>query len=435
MQGPRRWIDVSDTEAVHAFVEQTDMIGSPSNEAVAAFWKTVEFAVPPWLQARVAQLDPLSPDYFDLQDQLYVFLRGAPYANSSSEFTEIDKEAAIAAYLAYPDRTPHELNRYLRAHAKFADQFDSPLASDVLEVGSGWGFSTEYLARLGHRVTAIDINPDFVDVAARRSERAGLGIDYRLGSFEDLPLRPEEHFDIVYCFEAFHHAREPRATLRRLATRLRPAGQFILFGEPFIDEQMWPAWGLRLDPLSVYCIAKFGWWESGWTRSFMGTLFRAAGLHATFVDESSDLERYMIGRRSRAYGVDQLSHRPAVEGWVRDRDYFISCGDSQLTFYRKLRRLVLEFSNFSPAPLDVRLESEALTSPFHVTLLPGVNCLEVPLPACPATGDWILHLRAKTWNPLRVLGQGEDRELAFHLRRVEEEPVDLMNVAGRSVDR
>ena len=413
-------IDVTDTQAVQLFVQRSDALGLPGSEAVSAYWATVRARVPEWLAARAAQLEPFSKDYFDLQDQLYIFMRGAPYAGAASEFTAIDKDAVVASRLAYPDRKPGELNKYMRAHAKFADQFDSKEACDVLEIGSGWGFSAEYLARLGHRVTGIDINPDFVEAASRRSDGAGLGINYRLGSIEDLPLRPEETFDVIYCFEAFHHAREFRGALARLSGRLRPRGQFILFGEPFIDEGMWPAWGLRIDPLSLYCIAKFGWWESGWTRAFMGSVFRSAGLRATFIDENSDLERYMVGRIDNSFDVDQLTHRPTADGWRRDRHYLVSGGESRLRFYRRLRRVVLDISSFAPHELTARLESPALTAPVFATLAPGTNLIDVPLPACPPMGDWDIHIIAQTWNPFRTFGTGEDRELSFHLCGVEE---------------
>jgi SAM-dependent methyltransferase len=417
-------VDVTDTEAVRAFVEHSDAYGPPGSEAVSAYWRTVSFFLPDWLIARAAQLHPFYNDYFDLQDQLYIFMHGVPYADSTCEFTQIDKEAAVASRLAYPSRTPRELNTYMRAHAKFADQIDSDLACDVLEVGSGWGFSAEYVARLGHRVTAVDINPDFVEVATRRSERSSLGIDYRLGTFENLPLHPNEMFDVAYCFEAFHHARYFCATLSRLVARLRPHGQFIIFGEPFIDESMWQSWGLRLDPLSVYCIAKFGWWESGWTRTFMGGVFRSVGLCSTFVDENSDFERYMVGRRGGSFDADQVSYRPAADGWQRDRHYLVSAGDSRIEFHRPLRRVALDIDNFGTSELSARLESQALPAPVAVTLAPGANRIEVQLGPCPPSGHWELRIVSQTWNPLRALGKGEDRELAFHLRSVEEEPAE-----------
>ncbi len=420
-------VDVTNTDAVRRFVRESDKIGEPASDALAAYWKTVQVHRPDWLLARAAQASPLSKEYFDLQDQLYIFMHGTPYSEKRSEHTIIDKQTAVASHLAYPNRPPRELNKYMRAHAKFADHIDSELPCDVLEVGSGWGFSTEYLARLGHRVTGVDINPDFVEVASLRSERGGLGIDYRQGTFGNLPLGLQERFDLVYCFEAFHHARHSRETLVCLVERLRPKGQFILFGEPFIEESMWPSWGLRLDPLSIYCIAKFGWWESGWTRTFMGSLFRSAGLASRFIDENSDLERYMVGHITNAYNVDQLSYQPEADGWLRYQDYLVSGGNSRIEFYRSLSRVVFRIESFAPHPLWTRFESSALAAPVTVEVVPGSNRFAIPLSACPPTDLWEIRIVSQTWNPLRLLGVGDDRELSFHLSGLEECPISTLS--------
>lgn len=418
-----RRIDMTDTAAVRAFVARSDAIGAPGDTAVTAFWDTIRFFVPDWMRARAAATHPLSRDYFDLQDQLYRFLVGGIYSAVRSEFTPFDKDAAVAGPLAYPNRPPRELNKYMRAHAKMADHIDSDLACDILEVGSGWGFSTEYLARLGHRVTAIDINPDFVDVASRRSAKAGLGIDYRLGTFESLPLQENERFDVIYCFEAFHHAQDFFGTLRRFVARLRAKGQFILFGEPFIPSDMWSSWGLRTDPLSVYCIAKFGWWESGWTQPFLATVFRAAGLSATFLDEQSDLERYMVGRLTNRFGVDQVTHDAARDGWTRDRHYLICGGDSRIEFHRPLRSVGLTVELFGPTPLLARFESAALVQPVIVELQSGLTEIDLPLSPKAPPARWELRIHSQTWNPARVLGSGIDAAIAFHLSQLREEAI------------
>ncbi|MBV8457197.1 MAG: methyltransferase domain-containing protein, partial [Acetobacteraceae bacterium] len=292
----RERIDLMDSAAVRRFIERSDELGGPDVEATKAWWQRVECVISARLRANMSNFDPLSQRYFDLQEQLYHAIYGRRYTDMECELTPFDQEQAFRSLLAYPGRSPANLNRYFHAMAKLADQFDVEGPCDVLELGSGWGFSAEYMARLGHRVVAVDINPDFVAVTTRRSAAAGLGIDCRQGTFENPPLHPDERFDVIFCFEAFHHCRHPLAALRMLRQALRPEGRFILSGEPFIDPAMWPSWGLRTDPLSVYCTGKFGWWESGWTVAFMKDLFRQVGLQTSFVDFHSDLERYMVGR-------------------------------------------------------------------------------------------------------------------------------------------
>jgi len=290
-------IDLGDTAAMRDFVARSDELGGPDAPSTITWWGTLACDIPAAMRHEAERLDPLSPGYFALQDRLYQAITGAPYRETISELTPFDKEAAAAGHLAYPNCSPETLNRHFGAMTRMVEQFSRLGPLRILEAGSGWGFSTEYLALLGHKVVGVDVNPDFVETATRRSRRLGLDIDYRLGTFERLPGGPDECFDVIFTSAAFHHSRAPAAALRSMVELLAPAGQIILASEPFIPPDMWPAWGLRTDPLSVYCIAKFGWWESGWTREFMAGLFAQLGLVMRFVDHHSDLERYMIGTR------------------------------------------------------------------------------------------------------------------------------------------
>jgi SAM-dependent methyltransferase len=293
---PRTAINLADTTAVRAFVVRSDELGGPDATPAHEWWQTLTFDIPSSLRVSACRLDPLSAEYLALQDGLYAAMVGGPYQETISELAPFDKEAAVAGHLAYPHCEPQALNRHISAMARLVDQVDRPGSLRILEAGSGWGFSCEYLARLGHRLVGVDVNPDFIETATRRSQRLGLGIDYRLGTFACLPVAPDERFDIIFTSAAFHHGRTPLLALQGMVRQLVPGGQVILASEPFIEPAMWPAWGLRADALSVYCIAKFGWWEAGWTRAFMGELFSRVGLEMRFADYHSDLERYMVGR-------------------------------------------------------------------------------------------------------------------------------------------
>ncbi len=268
----------------------------------------------------------------------------------------------------------------------------------------------------------MDINPDFISATSRRSAAASLGIDYRQGTFEHPPLRPTERFDIVFCFEAFHHCRHCLTSLQAIRKALRPSGQLILAGEPFIDEAMWPAWGLRTDPLSVYCIAKFGWWESGWTTRFMGDLFRRIGLQMSFVDFHSDMERYMVGRIGARFGVDQLGTSLDGSGWTPDRHNLISSGRSRLGFYRSLRGVSFTIQNFAGRPLSLLIESSALAAPVHTELAPGSNEVTVEVDGSRLSNRWDMWFSGEIWNPSRELGTADNRDLSFHLSGLEELP-------------
>src|SRR5262249_45311092 len=62
----------------------------------------------------------------------------------------------------------HELSRCLHSLARIVDRVRLGPAAEVLDVGCGPGWLSEYLARCGFRVTGIDISPDMVEIARQR---------------------------------------------------------------------------------------------------------------------------------------------------------------------------------------------------------------------------------------------------------------------------
>lgn len=67
---------------------------------------------------------------------------------------------------------------------------------DVLEIGTGSGYTTACLARLGHHVTSVDIFPDFV--AGARSKLSGLDIrNVELVTADAFTLSYPGRFDVI----------------------------------------------------------------------------------------------------------------------------------------------------------------------------------------------------------------------------------------------
>ena len=79
---------------------------------------------------------------------------------------------------------------------------------EVLEIGTGTGFIAACLARLGARVTSIDIHEDFVRMAALNLEAAGIpDVDIRL--MDATVSLPEGPFDAIAVTGSLH-AFDPR---------------------------------------------------------------------------------------------------------------------------------------------------------------------------------------------------------------------------------
>jgi SAM-dependent methyltransferase len=90
----------------------------------------------------------------------------------------------------------------------------------VLEIGPGTGQLTVPLARLGCRVTAVELGPELAAVA-RRNLAGYPGTDVVVSAFETWPL-PDELFDAVVSATAFHWI-DPKTRVAKAAAALRPA--------------------------------------------------------------------------------------------------------------------------------------------------------------------------------------------------------------------
>ena len=102
----------------------------------------------------------------------------------------------------------------------------------VLDVGCGTG-SLAILARIavgdGGEAAGIDIAANMISAARRKAERAGLDIDFRVASIDNLPY-PSGCFDVVTSTMMFHHLPvEIKARgLREVHRVLKADGRFFL---------------------------------------------------------------------------------------------------------------------------------------------------------------------------------------------------------------
>jgi 2-polyprenyl-3-methyl-5-hydroxy-6-metoxy-1,4-benzoquinol methylase len=93
-----------------------------------------------------------------------------------------------------------------------------------LDVGSGTGFLSAWLARRGAaEVTAMDISPFALEQIAKQ----GLGIRTLLGDVETAPNLGGP-YDVVLMIHCLEHVEHPGAVLRRLRDVLAPGGCLIV---------------------------------------------------------------------------------------------------------------------------------------------------------------------------------------------------------------
>jgi 2-polyprenyl-6-hydroxyphenyl methylase/3-demethylubiquinone-9 3-methyltransferase len=119
-------------------------------------------------------------------------------------------------------RPLHELNPL---RLGWIDCLASLAGKEVLDVGCGGGILAEAMARLGARVTGIDLSEKPLKVAQLHLLESGLDIAYRLVSAENLAEESPGRYDVVTCMELLEHVPDPASTVDACARLLKPGGR------------------------------------------------------------------------------------------------------------------------------------------------------------------------------------------------------------------
>jgi ubiquinone/menaquinone biosynthesis C-methylase UbiE len=94
----------------------------------------------------------------------------------------------------------------------------------ALELGCGAAQWSVALARLGARVTGIDISAKQLGLARRHVDEKGAGVSLVQGSAEELPFA-DVSFDVVMCDHGALSFADPRLAIPEVARVLRPGGR------------------------------------------------------------------------------------------------------------------------------------------------------------------------------------------------------------------
>jgi SAM-dependent methyltransferase len=128
----------------------------------------------------------------------------------------------------------YELATCLRTFAHVVDQLGLGLRAQVLDVGCGPGWMSEFLARCGYWVTGVDISEDMVEIArlrvSRIPEQVGDGVE-PLAEFHAMPVRDmpwTDRFDAAILYDTMHHFDDELETLMVIRRTLVPGGTIYI---------------------------------------------------------------------------------------------------------------------------------------------------------------------------------------------------------------
>ncbi len=132
----------------------------------------------------------------------------------------------------------------------------------VLDIGCGGGILSESMSTQGAEVTGIDLGDKALKVARLHALEAGIKVDYRLVSAEQLAAEQPRSFDVVCCMEMLEHVPRPASIVQAAAELVRPGG-FVFFStinrnaKAFALAILGAEYLLRMLPKGTHEYAKF----------------------------------------------------------------------------------------------------------------------------------------------------------------------------------
>lgn len=94
-------------------------------------------------------------------------------------------------------RKKQDKYRELLNNPAFIDLVGNVKGKKTLDLGCGEGYNTRIFAKLGAKITGIDISQEMISQALKKEKRTPMGIDYKVSSFSDLSMFTNNSFDIV----------------------------------------------------------------------------------------------------------------------------------------------------------------------------------------------------------------------------------------------
>jgi 2-polyprenyl-3-methyl-5-hydroxy-6-metoxy-1,4-benzoquinol methylase len=249
----------------------------------------VYLARPTHLNALTA-VDPFDPAYLVAVRGWLAEITGrrdyAPTRDELAPYLEDPAKDATVVPSIYSFGDATFVGDMLQSYGAVLKALDVRPGQSVLEYGPGDGQICLNLARMGCRVTAVDIEARYLGMI--RSQARALGVTVQTIQAEFGTAEPGLLYDRILFFESFHHALGHQDLMGRLCSQLAADGAIVFAGEPILEATNYYrktlpyAWGPRLDGFSLRAMRRYGWCELGYTREYFVDLMMRSGLLVTF---------------------------------------------------------------------------------------------------------------------------------------------------------
>ncbi|MBY6185563.1 bifunctional 2-polyprenyl-6-hydroxyphenol methylase/3-demethylubiquinol 3-O-methyltransferase UbiG [Marinobacter hydrocarbonoclasticus] len=151
------------------------------------------------------------------------------YNNANVDPTEVAKFEQLAATWWDPEGHSgplHKLNplrlAYIERHA------DGLFGKKVVDVGCGGGLLSEAMAKVGAKVTGLDMGEEPLEVARLHALETGVDVDYLQATAEQHAADFAGKYEVVTCMEMLEHVPDPASVVHACAEMVAPGGHLYL---------------------------------------------------------------------------------------------------------------------------------------------------------------------------------------------------------------
>ncbi len=415
MSGPRQITDLSEVREFTAYCHE----GAESYEELHSRLSEFEIAID---LSQFQNLDPFSQTYADRQLEFYERLTGEPYS-LENEANEVQVE--ISRYDPFPFGTKSKaaVGQHMAAVGKLIQEMPVDPPAKVLDMGPGWGNTTIALAQTGYDVTALDIESRFIDLIDLRAQDARVAVNTRVGSFDDAHTLGQR-FDCVLFYESFHHSLTHYDLLADLIHNVLTEDGYLYFVAESFDDNYPIPWGLRMDPMSLYSICQFGWFELGFSTDYFHEALHRLGFvyDRNKYSELIDADQFIAYRgqpRSIYEPNEHFKSRDNAAFWQRSEpnsDFRFTKGSAELRLHPPTGTSKANFriSNLSPLDKQVIIKTDIATKGIDLKVGDSQEVVIELTERCET-----LSIETEPWNPKRLGISADDRELGVAVHRVQ----------------
>jgi 2-polyprenyl-6-hydroxyphenyl methylase/3-demethylubiquinone-9 3-methyltransferase len=138
---------------------------------------------------------------------------------------EIGKFDQLASRWWDPDSEFKPLHDINPLRLDYIDRRVALAERKVIDVGCGGGLLSEGMARMGARVTGIDMGEAPLSVARLHLLESGAEVDYQRITAEDMAAQHPQAFEVCTCLEMLEHVPDPASVVQACADLVKPGGQ------------------------------------------------------------------------------------------------------------------------------------------------------------------------------------------------------------------